>query len=224
MDIFKKKYIFVPINEKYVDLVAKLVIILSLIYARSMHWYLALIYYPGALLGPEPIEIEDDDMSTPEIESASKARDTNTANSYPSMAENRRNLAQVLAEPESMDVDSAGTSPEENKPCLMDIDEVTHQQGGHNDSEEVFCIDSQEGAGWRTPASVESVDDTMSDGNAKRKIRRSSTRGKKVLSPEEKREKEERESEKQEAKTAECMRQWVVLVNPLFTSVVYPVF
>ncbi|KAJ3023664.1 hypothetical protein HKX48_001888 [Thoreauomyces humboldtii] len=59
VDLFKKKYIFIPINE-------------------NMHWYLALIYNPGALLmdnagdAVETIAVDDDDEQPPQPFSASE--------------------------------------------------------------------------------------------------------------------------------------------------------
>ncbi len=56
MDIFKKLFIFVPINE-------------------SLHWYLAVVYNPGALLIPEPeiLEIDETDEQLTEIDAPMEA-------------------------------------------------------------------------------------------------------------------------------------------------------
>ena len=53
VDIFKKKYIVVPINEQYVP--HKVVRSFQYSFSCSTHWYLAIIYHPEhVLLSPKP--------------------------------------------------------------------------------------------------------------------------------------------------------------------------
>jgi len=54
-DLFQKKYIVVPINEKYV-LSPRIDTIRSLT-DRSLHWYLAIIYFPEYTLLPPPVQV-----------------------------------------------------------------------------------------------------------------------------------------------------------------------
>lgn len=62
-DIFKKKYVIVPINEQYVH---SFQITTAWLTSFSMHWYLALIYEPEHVLQPQStVSNEPDRSATP---------------------------------------------------------------------------------------------------------------------------------------------------------------
>jgi hypothetical protein len=56
-DIFKKRYIVVPINEKYVK--SPRINMMKSLTDRSLHWYLAIIYFPEYTLLPPPIQAKN---------------------------------------------------------------------------------------------------------------------------------------------------------------------
>lgn len=48
IDLFQKNYIIIPVNEQFI------------VFKTSLHWYLAIIHNPGALLDDFPSNIKDD--------------------------------------------------------------------------------------------------------------------------------------------------------------------
>jgi len=54
-DIFQKKYIVVPINEKYV--ISPWIDMIGSLTDRSLHWYLAIIYLPEYTLLSPPVQV-----------------------------------------------------------------------------------------------------------------------------------------------------------------------
>ncbi|KAI9093460.1 hypothetical protein DFS34DRAFT_266150 [Phlyctochytrium arcticum] len=108
VDIFKKKYIFVPINE-------------------NMHWYLALIYNPGAMLGNQPIDVDSDEDTPPSsaIETSIEQSDVPMENgSADSSAATNDSIDLEHSEPDPVHtVESQETQSFENVIVASDDDE-----------------------------------------------------------------------------------------------------
>ncbi|KND03823.1 hypothetical protein, variant [Spizellomyces punctatus DAOM BR117] len=174
IDIFKKRYIFIPINE-------------------NMHWYLALIYNPGALLQPQLVDEELDDIIRPSPGTLSPEDSDVFAPDLPAEAD-----VELDGNPDStIEVLSSGPAsdeiPEENEVV------VVHSQDPQ-EHKLVVLKDSHE------PVHV------ISSGESPKRKPKRTYKGKKALSENELREKEQRDIEKRKLRTTASLRQCNVII------------
>ncbi|KAI8906996.1 hypothetical protein DFJ77DRAFT_185818 [Powellomyces hirtus] len=192
VDLFSKKYIFVPINE-------------------NMHWYLALIYNPGALLKQNEVE-EDfsaEDLATSLAVEASLFSDrpqTRNVGDEP-LLRGTDETAMVVDEPR-MDtkpcgIDASSLPADDSLVELKDLDVAQIQEGVHTmdiDLPASFVIDSED------------VDSEVFQSMKGPYTYKSKGKGRKKLTAEEEAERKLRDAERHQAKTAESQKQCHIII------------